>query len=85
MSKMFLRYAQDNAKYSVQRAAFLNGPQCQNLSFATRKIMQNVIFKWLLLDRIAMSKGLFLGKLKQGLCEKCLGELKQGLCKEMSG
>ena len=29
MSKIFLRYAQNNTKYSVQRVAFLRGAQCQ--------------------------------------------------------
>ena len=44
----FFRYALNNAKYSVQRVAFLKGTQCQKFSFATRKITQNVMFKGLL-------------------------------------
>ena len=59
MSKIFLRYAQNNAKYSVQRVAFLKGTQCQTFSFATRKMMQYIVFKGCFLERNAMSKFFF--------------------------
>ena len=48
MSKTFFRFAQNDAKYNVQRVAFLKGAQCQKLFFATREIMQNIMFKGLL-------------------------------------
>ena len=44
MSKIFFRCVQNNAKYSVQRVAFLRGTQCQFFSFATRKIIRYVSF-----------------------------------------
>jgi len=56
----FLRYAQNNAKYNVQRVAFLRGTQCQKCSFTTHKIMQN----------LSLVRVPFRAK-REMLCERC--------------
>ena len=51
MSKFVLRHAKNSAKYSVQWVAALEERKCQNFSFATRKILQSLVFNVLLLER----------------------------------